>query len=83
MPVLARAAPETAEGEAGEPESKAGRGRTDHPDLALFRRERSDRDAREEDRQHEEECAEGTTLRGGHGGDSTAEERVYTPSWNL
>ena len=49
--------PEASEREAGEPQCEA-RGRdADNPHGAIFGRERADGDAREEDRQDEEERA--------------------------
>jgi hypothetical protein len=58
--------PEASEREAGEPQGEA-RGRdADDPHRAIFRGKGADGDAREEDRQDEEERAERAALRDGH-----------------
>jgi hypothetical protein len=58
--------PEASEREGQKPESEARGCDADNPHSAIFGRERADGDAREEDRQDEEERAERAALRDGH-----------------
>jgi hypothetical protein len=58
--------PEASEREGQKPESEARGCDADDPHSAIFGRERADGDAREEDRQDEEERAERAALRDGH-----------------
>jgi hypothetical protein len=58
--------PEASERQAGEPQREACGRDADDPHSAIFRGEGGDGDAREEDRQDEEERAERAALRDGH-----------------
>jgi hypothetical protein len=65
--------PEASERESQKPESEARGGDADDPHSAIFGRERADGDAREEDRQDEEERAKRAALRDGHAATLPAE----------